>query len=332
MVTGGTGFIGSHLVEHLVQRGQQVRMLVRATGGYGFKARFLCQMTRAGVELVYGDIRDRRAVREAMRGVDMVYHLAAIMRDWGPRRLFAEVNVQGTENVLWACVQEGVQRIVFTSSIAATGLENYPGLKDETFPLTTSRHPYCWSKAKAEKICHRYATEHNLHITIVRPVYVYGPREFNVGPYIVARLLKRGFRILPGDGRNYHHMVYVADLVRALELAAQEQAIGQIYLIGGPLTTAREVWAALAEAMGTGPIIYVPKTVGYVLAAVMEGTYRALGRQNPPLLTFFRLGVLTNNNAWDCRKVARELGFRPQVGIREGMRRAVEWWRENGYL
>jgi len=324
LVTGATGFIGSHLVESLVAKGFKVRGLTRSPE----KARALWEK---GVEPLVGDLRDYKAVREAVKGVGVVFHLGAIMSDWGPWRLFYEVNVMGTENILQAACEEGVKRVVYTSSVAATGLEDYPGLKDETFPLTRSRHPYCRSKAEAEKVARRYI-EKGLPLVIIRPVYVYGPRERNVGVYTVARLLRRGFRLLPGDGSNYHHRVYVADVVRALELAAErERAAGETYIIGGPLTTAREFWETLARTMGTS-IIWVPKTAGWTLALFFEVAYRFLRRQTPPLISFFRLGVLTNNNAWDITKARRELGYEPLVGIEEGLRQAVRWWEEHGWL
>ncbi|HDN81033.1 MAG TPA: NAD-dependent epimerase/dehydratase family protein [Chloroflexi bacterium] len=324
LVTGATGFIGSHLVERLLTEGYQVRGMTRSPE----KARLL---QAKGVEPVIADLRDYGAVREAVRGATLVFHLGAIMSDWGPWRLFYEVNVGGTRNVLKAAYEEGVQRVVYTSSIAATGLEDYPGVKDESFPLTTTHHPYCRSKAEAEKVARQYI-ERGLPLVIIRPVYVYGPRERNVGIYTVARLLKVGFRLLPGDGSNYHHRVYVKDLVDALMLAAvSENAIGKTYIIGGPLTTAREFWGTLAKIMGTS-IIWVPKLVGWMLALPFEMTYRLLRIQTPPLISFFRIGVLSNNNAWDFSRARQELGYEPRTGVEEGLQETVRWWKEHGWL
>ncbi len=224
-----------------------------------------------------------------------------------------------------------MRRLVFTSSIAATGLENCPALKDETHPYTASRHPYCRSKVLAEKVVREFGDR--METVVLRPVYVYGPAEFNVGVYTVARLLKRGFRILPGNGRNWHHRIYVEDLADALAQAgAHESAAGRTYLVGGPLTTAAEFWQALAAAMGTRPIVFVPKAVGWGVALVLEAAYRAVGRRKAPLLSFFRLGILTNNNGWDTSRIEREIGFRARTSPEEGLRAAVRWWRENGYL
>ena len=255
LVTGATGLIGSHLVERLRARGQDLRVLVRSTSD-------LCRLRGLSLELAYGDVRDLQAVREAVKGVDVVYHLAGVMRDWGPRQLFLDVNVGGTEHVCRACVAEGVGRLIHISSVAATGMEDYPGIKDESAPLLTNprrHHPYSYSKAESERVVQRFAREHGLKATILRPSYVYGPRELNVGLYIVARLLQRRFYLLPGNGRNYHQMTYVTDVARGLELALKEQAIGQTYVLVGPRTTAREVYSALARAMGRREVIYVPK-------------------------------------------------------------------------
>jgi nucleoside-diphosphate-sugar epimerase len=328
LVTGGTGLIGSHLVERLVADGHRVRVLARPTSRRG-------ELADLPVDWAAGDLLDTASLRQAMHGVELVYHLAAVMQDWGPWERFYPANVVGTENVCAAALAAGVERLVYTSSIAATGLEDYAGLKDETFPYVDPRRqsPYCATKALAEQVVIRYHDDRGLPAVILRPTYVYGPREHKVGPYIVARLLRRGLRLLPGDGRNWHHWVYVGDVVRALVLAAQPGVpTGRPYLIGGPLTTAREAWQALTEAMGCRPIIYVPRGLGWIVAVVLESLYRVARSRRPPLLSRFRLGILTHNNAWDLRRAEQELGFVATVGVKEGMKHAVQWWRQHGYL
>jgi len=328
LVTGGTGLIGSHLVERLVTCGYDLRVLVRPTSD-------LHRLRDLSVELVYGDVRDDSAVRQAVKDVEVVYHLAGVMRDWAPRQLFLDVNVKGTEYVCQACVAEGVGRLIHTSSVAATGMEDYPGVKDESAPLLSSpqgQHPYCYSKAEGEWVVRRYAREHGLKVTVLRPSYAYGPRELNVGIYIVARLLQRHFNLLPGNGRNDHQMIYVTDVARGMELALQEQAVGQTYILVGPRTTAREVYSALARAMGRRDVIYAPKVFGRVLSVLLNAIYGTVRARRAPLITPFRLGILVNNHAWDGSKAERELGFRYQVGLEDGMRNAVRWWRTHGYL
>lgn len=328
LVTGATGLIGSHLVERLVACRYSLRVLVRSTSD-------LRRLRGLGLELAYGDVRDYWAVREAVKGVDVVYHLAGVMRDWGPRQLFLNVNVGGTEHLCQACVAEGVERLIHISSVAATGMEDYPGVKDESAPLITGsrrHHPYCCSKAEGERVVRRYVRQHGLKATVLRPSYAYGPRELNVGIYIAARLLQRHFYLLPGNGRNYHQMIYVTDAARGMELALQPQAMGQTYILVGPRTTARQVYSALARAMGRRDVIYVPQAVGWLLGVVLNVAYTAARAKRAPLITPFRLGILANNNAWDGSKARRELGFRYQVGLEEGMQSAVHWWRTHGYL
>jgi dihydroflavonol-4-reductase len=328
LLTGATGLIGSHLVEHLVTRGYELCVLVRSTS-------HLCRLRGLELELAYGDVRDLWAVRRAVRGVDVVYHLAGVMRDWGPRQLFLDVNVGGTEHICQACVAEGVERLIYVSSVAATGMEDYAGVKDESAPLLTNprrHHPYPYSKAEGERVVRHYVREQGLQATVLRPTYVYGPRELNVGIYIVARLLQWHFYLLPGDGRNYHQMIYVTDLVRGMELALQEQAIGQTYILVGPRTTAREVYSALARAMDRRDVIYVPRGIGLALGMMLNAAYKAVRAKRAPLITPFRLGILVNNNGWDGSKAERELGFCYEVELEEGMRNAVHWWRAHGYL
>jgi len=329
LVTGGTGLIGGHLVERLAAEGHRVRVLVRPSSRRG-------ELANLPVEWVNGDLLDAGSLQAAMHGVEQVYHLAAIMDDWGPWELFYQTNVTGTENVCAAALAAGVERLVYASSIAATGLEDHPRLKDESFPyvdLNSKVHPYCATKALSEQMVRRYHDDRGLPAVILRPTYVYGPREHKVGPYIVARVVRRGLRLLPGDGRNWHHWVYVSDVVRALILAAQPDVpTGRPYLIGGPLTIAREGWQALTEAMGCGPIVYAPKSLGWLVAVALEGLNRVTRSRSSPLLSRFRLAILTNNNGWDTGRAERELGFAPEVGIKEGMAHAVKWWREHGWL
>ncbi len=330
LVTGGTGLIGSHLVECLVAEGRRVRVLVRPTSQRG-------ELADLPVEWVNGDLLDAGSLQAAMNGVEQVYHLAATMADWGLWEQFYQANVTGTENVCAAALAAGVRRLIHASSIAATGLEDYHGLKDESSPYVNSqgmgRHPYCATKALGEQVVRRYHDELGLPAVIVRPTYVYGPREHKMGPYIVARNVRQGLRLLPGDGLNLHHWVYVGDLVRALILAGQPGVpTGRPYLIGGPLTTAGEGWRALTEAMGSRPIIYVPKSLGWLVAVALEGLNRVRQSRSSPLLSRFRLAILTNNNGWDTGRAERELGFVPEVGIQEGMAHAVKWWREHGRL
>ena len=326
LVTGATGLLGSHLVERLIARKYNLRILVRSTSD-------LHRLRGLGLELAYGDVRDYWAVREAVKDVDVVYHLAGVMRDWGPRRLFWDVNVGGTEYICRACVAEGVERLIHTSSVAATGMEDFPGVKNESAPLITKgHHVYCLSKAEGERVVRRYAREQGLKTTILRPSYIYGPRELNVGLYIVSRLLQKHFYLLPGNGRNYHQMIYVTDAARGMELALQERAIGETYILVGPRTTAREIYSSLSRAMGRREVIYLPKIVGQALGLVLKATYTAIRAKRAPLLTPFRLGILVNNNAWDGSKAERELGFCYQVGLKEGMQSAVHWWRTHGHL
>ncbi|MFZ5917546.1 MAG: NAD-dependent epimerase/dehydratase family protein [Chloroflexota bacterium] len=328
LVTGATGLVGSHLVERLAARRHDIRVLVRSTSD-------LLRLRGLGLQLAYGDIRDYRAVRRAVEGIELVYHLAGLMRDWGPAQLFMDVNVGGAENVCRACVAAGVGRLVHISSVAATGMQDYPGIKDENAPLLTDPrrcHAYCYSKAEGERVVQRHVHRHGLQATILRPSYVYGPRELNVGIYIVARLLQRRFYLLPGNGRNIHQMIYATDVARGMELALQERAIGETYILTGPRTTAHEIYTALACALGRRGPIYVPRVVGAALGLVLNGLYKMTGARRAPLITPFRLGILAHNNAWDGSKAERELGFRYQVGLEEGMQTAVHWWRTHGYL
>jgi len=315
LVTGASGFLGSSLVAALCRRGVSVRALVRSTSD-------LRRLSGLGAEIVRGDVCDLASLREAARGQQVVFHAAAKVPDWGPRREFFRVNLEGTRNVVAACQDAGVGRLVHVSSITVLGLPREGGAVDEQSPYDPSpSDAYTASKIEAEKIVLAANGERSLSTVVVRPGAIWGPGDPTIAPRIAA-LLRRRRAVYIGRASNRLALSYVDNLVEGLRLAAEvPAAAGQVYhLTDGETVTAREVIDALAALVGTArPRWSVPFFVIYLAAAAMEEVARLLRRRSPPPLTRYGVRLIASDCRYDNRKAERELGFRPAVSLQQGL-------------
>jgi nucleoside-diphosphate-sugar epimerase len=315
LVTGASGFLGSSLVAILCQRGVRVRALVRPTSD-------LRRLSGLGAEIVRGDVCDLASLREAARGQQVVFHAAAKVPDWGPRREFFRVNLEGTRNVVAACQDAGVGRLVHVSSITVLGLPREGGAVDEQSPYDPSpSDAYTASKIEAEKIVLAANGERSLSTVVVRPGAIWGPGDPSVAPRIAA-LLRRRRAVYIGRASNQLALSHVDNLILGLRLAAETPAAaGQVYhLTDGEAVTAREVIDGLAALLGKArPRWSVPFFVIYLAAATMEGVARLLCRRSPPPFTRYGVRLMASDCRYDNRKAERELGFRPTVSFRQGL-------------
>ena len=305
LVTGGAGFIGSHLVDALLERGARVRILDNLSNG---KRENLAHCADR-VELLEGDIRDTGTCAEACRGVAVVFHQAALgsvprsMKD--PSSSIA-VNVGGTANVFAAARDAGARRVVYASSSSVYGdsarLPKREG--EEGRPLS----PYALSKAVDEELAEVFARCYGLEIVGLRYFNVYGPRQDPDGPYAaVVPLFFRAYLtgtapVIFGDGAQSRDFTFVADAVSAnlLGAAAPSSACGKAYNVaGGNQTSVNDLAEAIRQAAGGGP----PP------------------RHEPP-----RAGDVLHSAA-DLSRVGRELGYAPRVGLAEGLRRSLDHYR-----
>jgi len=256
LVTGGAGFIGSHLVDALVARGEQVRVLDDfSTGRWENLAAVVDR-----VEVMLGDVRDVAAVAKAMEGVEVVVHLAAVASVQAsvedPRRVWA-VNCGGTLNLLEAARAREIRRFVFASSAAVYGDHTDLPLREDLPPRPLS--PYAASKAAGEALCTAYHASYGLPTVVLRFFNVYGPRQDPRSPYsgvisIFADRMRRGLSpVVYGDGHQTRDFVYVADVVEAvLRAAEREAAVGSVFNVaGGGRTSVLELVAVLNRVLGT---------------------------------------------------------------------------------
>lgn len=325
LVTGGSGFLGSHLVETLVARGENVRALVRPTSNKAL-------LETLGVELAYGNLNDIQSLRAAMRGIERVFHSAAFATDWGSWETFRCANVTGVSNLLETALEAGVSKFIHVSTTDVYGHPDYPA--DEDAPFRLRGWPYGDTKIESERLVWKYHCQHGLPTTIVRPVSIYGPRSPTLVLEIVE-LLQNGKMVNIGKSNKPAGLTYVTNVVDVLLLAAdKENSVGQAYnACDGSDITWRQYVDRLAEIVGvSSPRIVIPYRLAYLTGWVMEKIYGILRIKTRPLLTRMAVELFGTNQGFSIDKARRELGYEPKVDFDEGMRRVDVWLHQIGSI
>ena len=321
LITGATGFVGGHLVELLVERGEHIRILAR----HGEDVSWLRQM---GVEVYWGDLTDFPSLQAAVTGVQRVFHCAARTGPWGPQSDYELVNVTGPRLLAEAALAAGVQRIVHVSSITVHGVDIH-GTANETAPLRGGTDPYSKTKVAGERALEQLIQEKAAPITIVRPGLIYGPRDTNSFARF-ARLLAHGQLPIIGSGANLLPLIYVRDVALGILLASQPDcAIGNAYLLVNdePVTQAA-YFDTIASALGVPPPrLHIPYSLAIALAGGVEVAAHLAQRQQPPPLMRFGLRQIGGQNRFLIDRARHDLGFSPQVNLSEGVRLSVAWYR-----
>lgn len=325
LVTGGGGFIGSHVVRALLDEGEQVRVLLRP----GEDERNLSGLD---VERTTGDVLDTATVRRAVRGCRRVFHLAAIYALWLPRMdVMRRVNVEGTRNVLDASLDAGVDRVVHTSSIAVFGGQgaDRDATEESPFRLGATGNLYALTKLESHRAALEYA-QRGLDIVLAAPCGPIGPGD--LGPTPTGRFLLALVNA-PFVPRVETVSCFgdVRDIARGHLLAADRGRTGECYLLGTENLCYRDLARMVEEATGVRkPGVPVPDPLLLAAGHVMK-RMADLGWKRPPLLTpdgvrIGRLGLRA-----DCSKARRELGL-PQRPLRTAVRDALAWFAANGYI
>jgi nucleoside-diphosphate-sugar epimerase len=339
LVTGATGFIGSHVLEKLSAAGLQVIALARRQSD-------LAHALSLKVEVRYGDIRDLAGLRQAVRGCTQVIHTAGLASDWGLREEFHRTNVAGTVNVVEAARLEGVSRVIITGSISSYGEEDSRAAKDEASPYRP-HYPYfmdrvfpCglnWyrdSKALATQEAIAIARKHKMNLTVIEPVWVYGEREFGTGFYSYVKAVQGGQRFMPGSRRNLFHVIYAGDLAKGYLLAAQQKPPGvERFIIGSPAAQPmHRVFGLFCQEAGLAPPRYLPKWSIYPAAFALELGHSLLHTRRPPLLTRGRVNMFYDSILYSTEKARRVLGFECDHTLEQGISRTVAWYKANHHL
>lgn len=327
LVTGGGGFLGLALCRALVARGLKVRSLSR--GEYP-------ELNAIGVDTVRGDIADAERVQQAVAGCEAVFHTAAKAGVWGPLAEYHRANVIGTQNVLDACRQHGVTRLIHTSSPSVVYAGHDEAGLNETvpYPPTYLTH-YPRTKAEAERLV-LAANGPALSTVALRPHLIWGPGDNHLVPRLIARA-KAGKLRRVGDGRNRVDTTYIDNAVAA-HLAAYDRlsptatCAGKVYFIAN--NEPRLLWELIDQMLACADLPPVKRsisaTTAYMAGAMLEGVYTFLRRSDEPPMTRFVARQLSTDHWYDLSAAQRDLGYQPAVIVDEGLRRLRAWLQTPG--
>ena len=325
LITGATGFVGSAVLRKLVSVGHDVRALVRPQSD----RRNLLELP---VEIVHGDLRDRSSLEKAVKGCSVLFHVAADYRFWVPHpdELY-EVNVTGSRNIVLAAADAGVERIVYTSSVAVLGSNKDESPADEETPVTLADMigHYKRSKFLAEAEIRELVKSRGLPVVIVNPSTVVGPRDIKPTPS-GRMIIDAASGRMPAYVDTGLNFVHVEDVAEGHLLALERGRVGERYILGGTNLTLKEALSEIASIAGRKPPrIRLPHNLVLAVAAIAEAWSRVSGKEPWVNLTSVRLA--RKKMYFSTEKAQLELGYRPRP-IREAFRDAIDWYRQHGYI
>ncbi|NTW74896.1 MAG: SDR family NAD(P)-dependent oxidoreductase [Chlorobiaceae bacterium] len=318
LVTGASGFIGSHLVNRCLREGVHVKALVRSGNPR------IAELRRSGVEIVEGDVRDDAAVDAAVQGCSLVFHTAALTSDWGPMQDFIDINVGGTRRVCDAALRHGVGRLVHVSSFECFAHSRLDRIDEET-PFAPRGASYADTKIDSTREAWA-AAERGLGVCVLHPVWVYGPEDRTLFPLLADGIRRRQMFYWARNARM--SLVHVDNLVELCMLAATHpSAAGQAFLAcDEEEMTFEGLCSLIALAIGAKPSsLYLPYGAVYVLAGVMEALYRLARSPQRPIITRQAVELLASRAYVDASKARNLLGWRSAMRLDEGIRLTLQW-------
>ncbi len=323
LVTGGTGFVGKNLVKHLLEQGYDVALFARRTSSLGGLP--------DSIDIRWGDVTEPGSFRDALDGVEAVFHLAALVKEWVPRpALFREVNVRALETLLRASIEIPLQRVVYTSSFIALGPSDEVGEADESIRHSPDHFHNLYERTKYEGslLAEEYVRKGAPLVTVC-PGVVYGPGEVTQGNIMVrflVDLLRNRLPGLPGDGQQRWSFAFVNDVATGHRLAMEKGRVGERYILGGENASINDFFSIGVESAGVEkPLKHVPFWLLETVAA-FEHLKAAITRR-PPRLTLGAIQTYKHDWTYTSRKATAELGY-SITPLREGLARTVKWLKE----
>jgi nucleoside-diphosphate-sugar epimerase len=319
LVTGASGFLGSYLVDLLLQHGYSVRGLVRRPDA---------ELSERGVEIVQGDVRDPSAVAAACAGMDVAFHTAGISGIWGPWSSFHGVNTVGTRNVVEGCRRHGVSRLVYTSSPSVTFSGEHQINVDESAPFAKKwlcHYPH--SKALAEQCVLEANDAPRLMTCALRPHLIWGPRDRHLIPRILARARAKQLRRV-GEGTNQVDQIYVenaawAHLQAAEALRPDSPVCGRAYFLSQDEPV--NCWQWINEILALAGLPPVRRSISFPLAwrigRGLEVYHELFNLSSEPRMTRFLAAQLAKSHYFDISRAKRDFGYQVRVSTSEGMER-----------
>ncbi len=330
LITGGTGFTGSHLVKHVLREGNKAVVLDNQEGI------MLEELKKLGAEVILGSVTDPEALRKAVDGCEIVYHLAAAFRKINvPKSEYDNTNINAMSSLLEICQQAGVKKVVYCSTQGVHGNidslgQNPPVPGDENSPIKPEDY-YQFTKYEGEKVAQAFM-EKGMDITILRPTALYGPGD--PGRFLMLyKQVKKGWFPFFGPGTAFYHPVYVQNFCDAFTLAVQRpESKGQTYIIAdNEYFPIEDIVQKIANIMEVKcKTIYLPFYPMYWLSFIVAAIYKLLPGE-PPLFPR-RVDWYRQNRGFSIAKAKKDLGYEPKINLDEGLRLAYEWYKANGFL
>lgn len=327
LVTGATGLLGSHIVEQLRKRNLPVRVLVR-------KGSDTSWLRTQGVEFAEGDVTDPASLAPACAGVDVVYHSAARVGDWGPWEEFQHITIDGTRNILDAAAAAGVRRFVHISSISTYGYHTRDVTVDETFDLGYKLYRWAYyskSKVAAERIVWEAHRAKRIEVTVIRPAWIYGERDRTTIARLY-RMVQAGQAKILGRGDNRLNVVYAGNIAEAaIAAAARPDCNGEAFNCSndGEITQ-QQYFDLLARAIGGPPVTrHVPYRVAYCAGFVLECLGHLFRWKKPPFITRYAVWLMGRRSYFSAEKARRVLGWKPTVTYEVGVPNTVRWYEQH---
>jgi nucleoside-diphosphate-sugar epimerase len=318
LITGASGFIGSHLVARCLRDGYRVKALVRKGNAC------IDALRKSGVEVVEGDVREAASVGEAVKGCSIVLHAAALTSDWGLMQDFLDINVGGTQKVCDSARRHGVRRLVHVSSFECFAHYQFDRV-DESSPYAPRNASYADTKIASTKEAWE-AKRRGLSVSVVYPVWVYGPNDRTLFPLLADGIRRKQMFYWSRNARM--SLVYIDNLVDLIMLAATDPAAdGEGFMACDEVDmTFEELCRRIAVGIGSPvPTLYVPYRIVHKLAGIMEKVYRRFEGTARPLITQQAVELLASRALIDCTKARKTLGWQSLVGQDEGIKRTLEW-------
>jgi len=323
-LTGATGFLGSHVARMLVEQGAQLRLLVRSSSD-------LRNIADLNAEQITGDLREPGSIEKAMAGCEVVFHVAADYRLWvrDPDQMYRS-NVEGTRGLLEAARKNGIRRVVYTSSVATMGFTSNGSLADENSPVSLEHMigPYKRSKFMAEQVA-MAAGRSGMDVVVVNPTTPIGERDIKPTPTgrIVLDFLKKKFPAYVDTGLN---LVDATECARGHVMALDKGRSGERYILGGENLTLKQIFDRLAAITSLpSPKVKVPYALALATGVVDEVVTGHI-LQREPRATIDSVRLARKKMFVSSAKAERELGWKT-IPVDDALRRAVDWFRANGY-
>ncbi len=322
LVTGANGFVGSNIVKTLLKNRFNIYALVRRTSDLSF-----LKPIRNKIKLVYGDIRDKDSLRHTFkREIDIVIHTAAYASDWGNYELFYAINVCGTKNICELALEYKIKHLIHISSISVYGFNKRINATEDT-PVIKNSFPYCKSKLEGENTVRHFIKVFNLPATIVQPGIIYGPNDRTMSYKMIDALLKRRFGI-SDSGKHLLSPLYIENLMQAILLILKKPkiSIGKTYIITDNI---KITWAEFTNIFckylnAPFPWLNLPRFLAFIAAFFSESIYKLLMMKSPPLITFYRVALITSEFHFVPKKIMNELGYKPDTNIKRNIQKTIK--------